>query len=144
MSEPRREETRRSYKTIKTARGVVTFIHLILMGRLNQEGGDLGDGNIYKKLRSESLERNHLREFQMAQYKSLRIREVLKGFIYVRKLLSGRLVENDNKSLIFTKPENLLTRHATANVLRTTLHKKGQSHKLSLLNSFIILCNPSR
>jgi len=109
----------------KTARSFVTFIHLILLGRLNQEGGDLRDGNKYTKLRSESLERNHLQEFQMAQNKSLRIRDVLTGFIYVIKWFNGRFVENDNKSLVFTKPEILLTSHATTNVLRTALHTKA-------------------
>ena len=39
----------------------------------------------------------------MAQNKSLRIREVLTGFMYVRKRFNGRFVENDNKSFVFTK-----------------------------------------
>jgi hypothetical protein len=39
----------------------------------------------------------------MAQNKSMGIREVLTGFIYVRKRFNGRFVENDNKSLVFTK-----------------------------------------
>jgi hypothetical protein len=60
----------------------------------------------------------------MDQYKSLRIREVLTGYTYVRKWFNGRFVENDNKFLVFTKPENLLTSHATTNVLSASLHMK--------------------
>jgi hypothetical protein len=100
----RGERNNKELETIKTARRFVTFIHLIQLGRLNQEGGDLRDGNKYTKLRWESLERNHVREFQMAQNKSLRIREVLTGFVYVRKWFNGRFVKKDNKSSVFTKP----------------------------------------
>jgi len=84
---------KKELETIKTARNFVTFIHMILLGRLNHEGGALRDGNKYIKLRSESLERNHLREFQVDKNKSLRIREVLTGFLYVRKWFNGRFVE---------------------------------------------------
>jgi hypothetical protein len=121
---PEERGNKKELRTVETARSFVAFIHLILFGRLNQEGGDLRDGNKYTKLISESLERNHLREFQMAQNKSLRIGEVLIGFRYVRKRFNGRFVETDNKFLVFTIPENLLISHATTNVLGTALHTK--------------------
>lgn len=85
MSGPRREKTRRNYK-----QNSEEFRHLSIRYSwgYKYERGDLRDGYKYIKLTSESL-----KEFQVDQNKSLRLREVLTGFLYVRKWSSGRFVE---------------------------------------------------